>query len=480
MSSKSVTTSLVFKFIERVAVKAVGFLIGILLARLLDPDIFGIVAIFSAVVALAQTFVESGMGTALIQNKNTQREDYSTIFYISMGIALLLYGLLYLLAPVITAYYEIPEYVTHFRVLCLTLPFYAFNSIQAAKLSRQMQFHKMLLCQLVASLLSGILGVVLAYAGFGIWALILHHLASAVLICITYCFVAKWHPEWVFSLTRARELVGFGLKMLASGLLCSLFYNLRTFVIGKLYTKTELALYSRGDQIPSLISKAVDDSFKAVMLPTYAKKQDQPREICRLLGKTIRLNSYLNSAAMLGLAAVAQTAVTVIYGAKWESCVPYVQLLSVANLTIPITASGLVAIKAIGRSDVYLRLETVRRVIMLAVLLLSLAFGSLEMIALGWVVSCVVDVFVILVPVKKLLGYSLGQLARDTLPSLAMAAVMAAVVLLLQRLPLLSLPLLLVQMAGGAASYWLLSVLFRVSSYRELKNKVFSMLKKQK
>lgn len=194
-----------------------GLVVSIILARLLAPEVFGVIAIIMAIVAIAQIFVESGLNTALIQAKNIERSDYSTVFYINFAIAFLLYCLLFFLAPLIAAFYEIDEYVLHFRILMLILLFYSINSIQTAKLTREMQFKKMLLAQLISSAISGVVGIIFAYLGKGIWALVIYYLVNAVVSSIVYGFVSHWRPEFTFSKSRAKVLFGYGSKVFASG-----------------------------------------------------------------------------------------------------------------------------------------------------------------------------------------------------------------------------------------------------------------------
>ena len=460
MNNEKIASSLFYKFTEKVLVKAIGFVIGVILARLLDPEIFGIVAIITAVVAIAQVFVDSGLSTALVQNKNTTEEDFSTIFYISFGIALSVYLLIFLLTPAIAHYYHIETYSTELRVLTSMLFFYAFNSIQSAKLQREMAFRKMFLCQLIAVVVSGCVGIVLAYLGYGIWALILYYLSNSAVSCISYGVSSHWHPRLIFSKQRAKKLVNYSYKILLSGLLCSLFSNLRTFVIGRIYTKAELGVYSRGDQIPSVISSSIDSAFHAVMLPTFSQEQDSFSRVKDLLSKTIIFDSILIFPAMFGLAATAKNLVLVLYTAKWGAAIPFIQILSLAYIGNPVTSPCLVAIKAIGRSDVYLKLETVRRIVMLVILFASLLFHSLIAIAIGWLLSSIVDMFIIMIPVSRLLHYSFGDMWKDIKAPLFISLSMAICVLVIGKLPLSPLPLLILQILGGVIVYLGASLLF--------------------
>lgn len=465
MENKVVATSIIYKLIEKILVKGVGLVVSIILARLLAPELFGVIAIIMAIVAMAQIFVESGLNTALIQAKSIERADYSTVFYINFFIAFLLYCLLFFFAPLIAAFYEIGEYVLHFRILMLILLFYSINSIQTAKLTREMQFRKMLIAQFISSVISGVIGIVFAYLGSGIWALVIYYLVNAVISSIVYGFVSHWRPEFTFSKSRAKVLFGYGSKVFASAFICSLFSNIRTFIIGKKYSPTELGLYSRGDQIPSTISTTIDNTFTSVMLPAFSQRQDNKSEIRDMLKKVISLNAFINFPAMMGLAVAAPALVEVLYTSAWNGCIPFFQILSLANLSVAILPSCMAAIKAIGRSDVFLKLEIVRRVVMVIILLISLLFNSLIAIAIGWMISCFVDIFIVLVPTWKLIGYSFYDLLQDTWSSFLISLAMVLNVWLVAQIDVSLIVSLLLQIVAGVIVYIGVSASFKTRNF---------------
>lgn len=465
MENKVVATSIIYKLIEKILVKGVGLVVSIILARLLAPEVFGVIAIIMAIVAIAQIFVESGLNTALIQAKNIERSDYSTVFYINFAIAFLLYCLLFFLAPLIAAFYEIDEYVLHFRILMLILLFYSINSIQTAKLTREMQFKKMLLAQLISSAVSGVVGIIFAFLGKGIWALVIYYLVNAVVSSIVYGFVSHWRPEFTFSKSRAKVLFGYGSKVFASAFICSLFSNIRTFIIGKKYSSTELGLYSRGDQIPSTISTTIDNTFTSVMLPAFSQQQDNKSEIRAMLKKVISLNAFINFPAMMGLAVIAPVLVEVLYTSAWNECIPFFSILSLANLSVAILPSCLTAIKALGRSDVFLKLEIVRRIVMVIILLISLLFNSLIAIAIGWMISCFIDVFIVLIPTYKLIGYSFYDLFQDTGSSFLISLAMALNVWLVSQINVPLVSSLLLQIITGIVVYIGVSACFKTKNF---------------
>ena len=476
INNKLIISSIIYKFIEKIGSKIVGFIIRIILARLLDPEVFGVIAIFMAIVAIMQTFVDSGMNIALIQNKTINVKDYSVVFYITFGIALILYIYSYITIPYFLSIFNMCGYEKQLRVLLIILFVYSFNSIQTAQLTREMKFKQIFICQLISNISSGIISILVAFKGLGIWALIIHYISNSIISCISYSFVTKWFPTLYFSFQRAKIFWGFGIKMLGSSLLTQLFTHIRTFTVGKVFSTSDLAYYSRGDQIPNLISSTLNSVFKAVMLPVYANKQDQIESLLNTLRKTIRFNSFLIFPSMFGLSALASSMVMILYTNKWIDCVPFVQVLSLANLSIAITSPCLVSIQAIGRSDSYFRLEIVRRIIMLGILVSSFLFKSLIAIAIGWLVSSFLDIFIVTWVVKKLLGYKIMMMLSDILPNIIMSIIIYIVIKVIGNLDINIMITFIVQLISGIISLLICSVLFRNPNFYMIKSNIHKLI----
>lgn len=469
ITKKSVVNSFLYKTTERIGVKIIGFIISIILARLIDPASFGVLAIMMSIVAVMQVFVESGLNIALIQNKTTKEEDYSTVLYLSLSIAALIYTAIFFLAPAIMSFFNIKGYETHLRVLMIILFFYSYNAMQIAKLTRTMDFKKMLICQTIATVISGTMAIVCAYLGMGIWALIVHYLGNSIVSCITYSFITDWKPRMVFSVERARLFFGFGLKVLASGITTSIFYNLRTFAVGKFFSPSDLGFYSRGDQMPNIISSTVDSVFKSVMLPVYSRQQDNRDRILDLVRKTIVINSYINFPAMFGLSAIAPSLVILLYTDKWSACIPFLQVLSLACLSVSIVSPCLVSIQAMGKINHYVKLEVIRRVVMLVILAVSLVMGSMLYVAIGWLISSVYDVLIVWFFARKLINYRFKMLINDVGPSLVGAVIMYICIIPIKRLFVSQIMCLLAQILLGVAVYIGFSMVFKIKGYQEIK-----------
>ena len=405
MDKKKVITSLIYKFIERLSVKGLGLVISIVLARLLAPEEFGQIAIMNVFINLSQVIVEGGFTTALIQRKDVTEKDYSTVFFINLGMASICYIGLHVTAPWISAYYE-QDITRPLQIYAISLFLASFNALQMARMQKRMEFKKIMICSLIATIVSGTAGITAAYYNMGLWSLVIYNILNNIIVCITAAFAEKWLPKMEFSLSRAKLLFNYGWKMFVSAMLCSLYSDIRSLVIGKKFSGDDLAYYNRGQQFPQVISNTLDSAIQSVMFPTMASVQDEKRKLAGLLHNAETMGSYIIMPIMFGLAAVADPVVRLLLTDKWISCVPYMQWLCIANAATPISSSNLIAIKASGRSDIYMRLEMVRRIVMLVILFISIfAFQSVKAIAIGFCISSWVDVVISMIPVKNIIGY---------------------------------------------------------------------------
>lgn len=479
MSGNRVASSLAFKFAERIAAKGLGLIISIVLAHLIAPEIHGLLAIVMVFVNLAQTFVDSGMATALVQNRDTAEDDYSTVFYVSLAIAAVMNVLLYFAAPLIAQLYESEMLISPLRVLALSLFFGAFNAIQTAKLQREMRFGTMMLCSLTGTVVSGVVGVTAALCGAGLWALVIYHMTNVIAVTVSMLAAEKWRPRLVFSGRRARELFGFGWKMLVSSLLTSLYGEIRTLVVGYRYTKTDLAYYNRGFQFPHVISSTLDVSIQSVMLPVMARAQEDRERLRRMLLQTLSASMFVVVPVMLGLAAVAQTLIPLLLGSQWVACIPMLCVFCFSDLVLPVKTTSLSLLKAIGRSDVYMKTELIRRIIMLIVLLVTvLCFDSVMAIAVGYALNSWLDAWIITRAVKGQIGVGWLRQMQAVWKTLLAGAAMFALVWLMNALALPVLFKLALQILTGAAAYLLFSLALRNDALRFLLGQLRGLLRR--
>jgi O-antigen/teichoic acid export membrane protein len=422
----SVLSSLFWKSLERGGVSGIQLIIQIILARLLLPEDYGIIALIVVFISISQTFVQSGLGTALIQKREVTDEDYSSVFYISLGIALVFYGILFLAAPFIAAFYNQPLIAPILRVLGLTLFFGAVNTIQNAVIARNFQFKKLFVSSLGAVLLSGVAGIAMAYTGYGVWALVGQQFTAITVLCAIMWLTVKWRPKLLFSLARVKELFSFGWKLLVSGLIDVTYNNLSTLIIGKLYPANMLGFYTKGREFPNLLVTNINSSIQAVMFPAYARCQDNRPMVKQIMRRALVTSSFLVFPAMAGLAAVAKPLVILLLTEKWLFAVPFLQIFCAVYALFPIHTVNLQAINALGRSDVFLKLEIIKKALGLSVLAFTIPIG-IYAIALGMVVTGVIATLINAYPNKLLLGYSFTEQWKDLMPAFILSLLMYSV-----------------------------------------------------
>ena len=435
-------------------IQGAQFVVSIILARLLAPDDFGSIALVMAVIAIANVFVQSGLGTALIQKKDVDDTDFSTVFYASIALAAIIYGLIFFTSPLIADIYNKPTLVPIIRVLTLSLFIGVFNSIQYAYVARHMLFKKLFFRSIGAMIPSSIIGIVMAFTGFGVWALVAQQLSNSFLAVVIMLFVVPWRPKLLFSFERLGRLFSFGWKLLVSSIIDTVYSQLQSIIIGKMFSPASLAFYDRGSHFPYVVVNNINNSIQAVMLPSLSAYQDDKPQVKKMMRRAIVTSSFLIIPMMAGLAAMAEPVVQILLGDKWLPCVPFVQIFCFIYAFYPIHTSNLSAINAMGRSDIFLKLEIIKKVYGLSVLIgCILYFRTPIGIAFGGAICTVIASFVNAFPNKRLLNYSYWEQIRDIVPSALLACVMAAVVLALPYLHLNIYLTIVLQFAIGSVTY---------------------------
>lgn len=471
INKKIIISSLMWKFLERGGVQGVQFVLSIILARLVSPSDYGIVAILLVFIQIANVFIQSGFNTALIQKKNSDDVDFSSIFYLSLVIAAILYVILYFTSPFISIFYKQEDLTIFLRIISLTLFFGAVNSVQNAYVSKTMQFKRYFVSSMGAVTGSGILGIVFAYKGFGVWALVIQQISKDVLTCFILWFTVKWRPKFVFSFERVKSLFGFGWKLLCSGILDTIFRNIYNLIVGRIYNSEILGVFNRGHQFPQVIATNLDGSIQSVMLPAISNKNDNIEEVKRMTRRSISMSAYLLMPCMFGMAAVAESLVKLLLTDKWLPCVPFLQLACFSYAIYPIHTANLTGINALGRSDIFLKLEIIKKTITVINILVTLPFGIYAM-AIGQVVAAVISSFINAFPNKKLMNYSYFEQLKDLLPSFIVSIFMAVCVWSLKFISLPSSILLLLQISLGFILYIIFSKVFKLETFYYLINTV--------
>lgn len=478
-SKEKVIHSLVWKLMERGGVQGIQFVLQIILARLLTPNDYGIISIIAIFITLANVFVQSGFNTALIQKKDTDERDFSSVFYLSVFVAIVLYVVLFFTAPLIAKFYSIEELTQVIRVLSITLFLGAYNSIQNAIIARKMEFRKLFFSSMGAVVISGSIGIVLAYSGFGVWALVSQQLINQISIVIILSNILEWRPKLLFSFERIKTLFNYGWKILVSSLIDTLYMNIRSLIIGKIYSPSMLGYYNRGDQFPQVIVSNINGSIQSVMLPALSSEQDNAKKIKAMMRRVIVTSSFIIFPMMIGLAVVAESLVCIILTDKWLPCVPFLQVFCLSYALWPIHTANLQAINAVGRSDIYLKLEIIKKFVGMAILLTSLNYGVYA-IAIGTLISGIISTFINSYPNLKLLNYSYLEQVKDIMPSLLISMLMGGITYSIKFFEMSNSLTLISQIVTGFIVYILLAKIFKLESYDYVVNTFKSLLNKRK
>lgn len=473
-----VLSSLIWKLMERVGTQGIQFIVTIVLARILLPEDFGLIVLVTVFISIASVFVQSGFNTALIQKKDIDEIDLSSIFYLCLFMAFLLYVILFFSAPLIANYFEQPEFELVIRCLSLNLFFGAINTIQIAIISRNMQFKNLFVSSLGAILISGILGIYMAYASFGVWALVVQQLLNQCVVTFILWFKVKWRPRLIFSVQRVRILFSYGWKILASGLLDTLDSRLQSLIVGAVFSPTMLGFYNRGEQFPNLIVSNVDGSIQSVMFPTLSSHQDNNQRLKEIVRRAIVTSSFIIFPLMVGLAAIAEPLIKLLLTEKWLPAVPFLQIFCATYALWPIHSANLQVINAKGRSDLFLKLEIFKKILVLSILAITIQFGIYAMVWGGFI-SSVISTFINAFPNRKLINYSLHEQWLDIIPSLLLSLIMGITVYMITLLELTTIITLTTQICIGIVVYIGLAKIFKLDCYVYLTSTMKEMLGKK-
>ena len=466
-------SGLFWQFLQKSSGQVVSFAISVVLARLLLPEEFGVVALAGMFLVWIGVFLDCGFGTALVQKKEIDDLDYSSIFWAQLLFSLCLYFFVFFISPYLGLLFKSESVVPVLRVAGLSMIVSSFSGIQNAILTRRMDFKFYFYITIIGTIISGIIGLCLAFWGYGVWALVAQSLSNTVISTLLLFHFVRWLPKFQFSVVRFKELFSFGWKYMMSSLIGTSFYQLRGYIIGIRYTAADLAFYNRGEGIPQLFTRNIDSTINGVMFPALSKLQNDREGLVRAISRSMKTSSYVLMPILFGLAAVCDKLVIILYTEKWAPCVPFMQILCVTECLGILNTANLQALKGVGRADVLLRLELYKKPVMIAILIATTFISPLA-IAAG---MCVYGVYALIInahPNKKYVGYSFVQQLRDVSGNSILAVIMAVFVFMVGRLDMNIYLSLFLQIAIGVFFYIGFSAVFRIESYLYLKESLVS------
>ena len=460
--------ALSWSFLESIGLQGVQFIIGVILARLLLPEQFGLIAMLTIFVAVAESLINGGFARALIQKKEATQADVCSVFYVNIAVGLIATGLLFVVAPLIADFYNQPILSPLAKTLSLTIVLSSFGMIHYVILAKRIDFRTVTKVNLIASLVSGAIGVTLAALGYGVWSLVVQQITSTLFRTALLWLFNTWRPVLVFSIKSLNEMFGFGSRVLASDLLNQIFDNIYLLVIGKIFSAADLGYFARAKTMQEIPTQALSGMVGRVTFPVFSSIQDDPARLKRGLRKALTILVLVNFPIMIGIAAVAHPLVVVVLTEKWAPCIPYLQLLCFVGLLYPVHLINLNALQALGRSDLYLRLEIIKKVLIVINIAVTWQWGISAMIW-GMVALSIISYYLNSYYTGVLIDYRIGEQLRDLIPYMILSVLMGITVYISGLIPYPNYwSMLLVQITIGIVTYVSLCRLFRLPAFMEV------------
>ncbi len=462
---------------ERFGNQGIQFLIGLMLARLLMPEDYGLLGMLLVFISIAQVFVDGGFSAALIRRKEVSDRDYSTVFWFNLGVALLCYLLIFTASPFIADFYDEPLLAPLAKVVALNIIINAFGMIQKTLLTKKLDFKTQARINIASILISGIIGIIAAWRGYGVWALVIQNIAKNLLVNAGFWLQSSWRPKRVFSQTSFHELFGFGSKLLLSSLINAVSENLYAIIIGKLYNAKSLGFYTRANQFQKLPVSSIYGAIGVVSYPVLAELKDEPAKLREAYRSMIRMVAWCLFPVMVILGAVAEPMVRIVLTDKWLPCVPLLQILCIVGAFYPLHAINLDILKVKGRSDLFLKLEVIKQFLNVLMIVICFRWGVYGLVW-GSVALNVVCYYVNTFYSKKMIGYGVRDQLKDLLAlALVSGLTLALLTGILYAVQSPALKFILVPVAGIVA-YIGFSYLLNIEELAKIKNIIGGLQKK--
>ena len=460
---------LTWSFIDSFANQGLNFVIGIILARLLTPADFGLIGMLTFFMAISQSFIDSGFGSALIRKKNCTTEDYSTVFYYNMAVGILLYLVLFFSAQTISDFFDKPQLKAMAQVLAINLIINSVSMIQRTIRTKRIDFKSQAKISIIASIFSGVISIGMAWGGWGVWSLVWRSIIQNLCMSVLLWWWIAWRPRLLFSMASFKELFGFGSKLLISGLIDTTFKNIYYLIIGKFFSATALGYYTRAQSFSTMPSQILTGVIQRVSYPALATIQDDRDRLKRAYRKLIKSTMLLSFVSMIGMAAIAKPLVLTLIGEKWSPSIAYLQLICFAAMLYPLHALNLNMLNVKGRSDLFLRLEIIKKLLVIPTIFAGIFWGIKVMI-LGMLANSIVAYFLNSYWSGKMVNYPFKEQIADIAPSFLIASIIGLIIysigLVLPFQPAIT---LLIEIASGALLFWIATKIIKIDSFVEMK-----------
>ena len=447
----------------------IQFIVGIILARLLTPKDYGLIGMITIFIAISQSFIDSGFSQALIRKTNCRDEDYSTVFFFNLGVGILFYWILFFSAGTISDFFNEPKLVLLVKVLGINLIINAFGLIERTILTKRINFKLQTKISIIASVSSGIIGIVLAYLGWGVWSLVAKTLAQNLISSSLLWLWNRWNLKFIFNVQSFKEMFGFGSKLLVSGLIATTYQNIFYLIIGKYFSAVELGYYTKAEHFKNLPSQNLTGIINRVSYPVLSTIQNESEKLKAGYKKLIKNTMYISFILMIGLATIARPLVLVLIGEKWSPSIPYLQLLCFIGMLYPIHALNLNMLNVKGRSDLFLKLTIIKIILAIPNIIVGIIFG-IKIMILGMFINSLIAYYLNSYWSGKMVNYPIKEQIRDILPSFLTAIMMGAILFIISVfLPVNNLIMLIAQLIAGMLLTILFSKLMKLKEYEEIK-----------
>lgn len=465
-------------FLQKIGTSGFQLIVSIVLARLLMPSDFGLIGMLAVFISLSETLVQAGFSQALIQKKDADEEDFSSVFFINLVVSLSIYFILFLLAPYIASFYDQPQLTKLTRVLSLIFVINAFSYVQETRLKKSMEFKKLMTIYLPSTFISGIISIIMAYSGFGVWALVAQRLINQSLFAVQLWVRTKWKPLFIFNIEKSKELFSFGSRLMLSGVIHTITDSLYQISIGKYYNAQMLGYYENANKLTQTATNTISSVLNSVAFPAFATIQDDNERLKIGYKKVMQQVLFWLAPVLVLAAVVAEPLFLMVFGEKWLMAVPYFQVLCIAQVFSPLTSYNLNIITIKGRSDLYLKIEIIKKSFLIVGVLVCIPFGIMALVIFRLIYS--ITVFFINSSYSgKFIGYSTFNQIKDILPIIILSALMGGVVFMSKTL-LLNLSdfyFLLISAVIGFVTFYGISIIIKMEPYLDFKEIVLKKLK---
>lgn len=462
----------------------VTFLVGLVLARLLSPEEYGLIGLVTIFTSVLLGVVDCGFSNAIIRKQHVTDEDYNTLFVFNLAISIALFALLFFSAPLIASFFDRPQLIPLVRVMGLLLILQAFSIVQYTIFSRRIDFKTKTKANIIAAASSGIIGIGMAFAGCGVWSLVWQHISRQLIFTICLWVFNKWLPKLRISIESLRYMWGFGWKLLVSGLIYNIWNQLYQVVVGKYYSPATLGQYSRSKEYASIFAVGMTNIVQRVSFPVMSQVQDDKERMISGYRRIIKDTMFVTAVLLISLGAVSEPLIYCLIGPKWHEAATYMPLICISMSLYPLHAINLNMLQVQGRSDIYLYVEIIKRVISVGPLCLGI-FVNIYWMLIGSIITGIISFFLNTYYTGKKLGYTSWDQIKDIAPSYFIAIVVAISVYFLKFLPISNWIILPVQILIGAAVFFFICETWKLSEYIEIKgiaidykNKIINTIKK--